>query len=442
VLDFSNMRLSALISGASGFAYRAGELCCEEVSLASLAEKFDTPLYVYSAGAIRERFAVFDRAFSHVPHTICYSVKANSNLSILKLLAALGSGFDVVSGGELQRVLCSAPRQARQVVFSGVGKTAAEIDAALREQILLFNVESESELTVLAQRAARMRKKARIALRVNPDVPAKTHPYISTGLRQHKFGVPIAEARRLYRQASQEKWLEVAGVSAHIGSQIMDFAPFRAVSARLAELTRELRSDGLAIRYVDVGGGFGIPYAKEESSADLSRRIGDYARAVSEPLRKLDIHLLLEPGRVIMGPSGALLTRVIYVKQQNKTSYLIVDAGMNDLLRPALYGARHKIAPITCTASPESVRNRKYDIVGPICETADIFARGVKLPEITPGVLLAILDAGAYGMSLASNYNSRPRAAEVLVTRGSARLIRRREKIGDLVRAETQPDAT
>ncbi|MGA3210562.1 MAG: alanine racemase, partial [Terriglobales bacterium] len=262
------------------FEYRENVLCCEQVPLANLAAKFGTPLYVYSASAIRERYAAFDQAFDGAPHSICYSVKANSNLSILKLLAVLGSGFDVVSGGELQRILRSAPQGAPQIVFSGVGKTAAEIDAALRADILLLNVESESELALVARRAARLRKKARVALRINPDVSAVTHPYISTGQFQHKFGVPVSEARGLYRQAAREKWLEVVGISAHIGSQIMEAAPFRALSRCLVELTRELRGDGIRIRYLDVGGGLGIPYDGPESHAPLVRRLGAYARAI------------------------------------------------------------------------------------------------------------------------------------------------------------------
>ncbi|HSA92297.1 MAG TPA: diaminopimelate decarboxylase, partial [Terriglobales bacterium] len=304
-----------------------------------------------------------------------------------------------------------------------------EMDAALRAGILLFNVESASELELLSQRAARLRIRAPLALRVNPDVPAATHPYISTGLRQHKFGVPIKEASRLYRQAARQEWLAVAGISVHIGSQITSVAPFRAAMARVARLARQLKSEGLGIRYLDAGGGLGIPYQRG-GQTDFAA----YARAVTAPLGGLDTHLLLEPGRALVGPAGALLARVLYVKRNGRKRFLILDAAMNDLLRPALYDAWHAIVPVSSAA--EKRRLRVYDVVGPICETSDFLARDRKLPEMAEGDLVAILDAGAYGMSLASNYNSRPRAAEVLVEGRTTRLVRRRETSADLMRGE------
>ena len=411
-------------------------LYCESIELARLAEEFGTPLYVYSATAIRSRFTAFDRAFGRAAHTVCYSVKANSNLSVLKLLAQLGCGFDIVSGGELERVLKANRQAARRIVFSGVGKTAREIDAALRAGILMFNVESEGELRSLAARAQVLRKPARMAVRVNPDVPAETHPYISTGLHQHKFGVPLETARELYRLASQETWLEVAGVSAHIGSQILDVAPFRAAVARMAELVRELRGMGLRIRYLDAGGGLGIHYHHPVPGTHISfaERAREYARAVQEPLRGAGLHLLLEPGRALIAPAGALLTRVVYQKQNDGKRFLVVDAAMNDLIRPSLYGAHHEILPVLRDAA--ATPRVAYDVVGPVCETGDFFARDRDLPPIEPGDLLAVMDAGAYGMSLSSNYNSRPRAAEVLVEGKQAKLIRRRETMQDLCRPE------
>ncbi len=408
------------------------QLYCEHVSLTNLAERFGTPLYVYSASTIRERFRAFDRAFRGIAHTVCYSVKANSNLTILRMLARLGSGFDVVSGGELERVRRANRQAAKRVVFSGVGKTTDEIRAALKAGILLFNVESESELRVLADCAARLRKTARVALRVNPDVPAETHPYISTGLHQHKFGIPIADARALYKEASRSKSLEVAGVSVHIGSQICDLQPFSAAMERVGELVSQLRADGHNIRFVDAGGGLGISYQNGDSM-EFSDYVAQYAEAIIRPLRKLRVHLLLEPGRSIVAPAGALLTRVLYKKGNGSKNFLVVDAAMNDLIRPSLYSAHHEIVP---TELDPEWKSNKVDVVGPICETGDFFARGRELPSVPEGALLAILDAGAYGMALASNYNTRPRAAEILVDGKSAKQIRRRESVSDLIRLE------
>jgi diaminopimelate decarboxylase len=408
-------------------------LYCEQIPLVTLAARYGTPLYVYSAAMMRERYQAFDRAFRDVAHTICYSVKANSNLSILRLLARLGCGFDVVSGGELERVLTADRKAAKKVVFSGVGKTREELAAALKAGILLFNVESESELWTLADCAGRLRAKAQVALRVNPDVAAETHPYISTGLHQHKFGIPIRDARALYGKASARHSLTVCGVSVHIGSQITDVTPFGEAMTRVADLVRQLRTDGHRINYVDAGGGLGIAY--ERPNSDFSQSVTAYARAVHTPLQPLDVQLLLEPGRSIVGPAGVLLTAVVYKKKNDGKQFLVVDAAMNDLIRPALYNAYHEIVPVTLNAGSDA-KSEIFDVVGPVCETGDFFARDRELPGVAEGELLAILDAGAYGMMLASNYNTRPRPAEVLVQGKSANVIRRREKLADILRTE------
>jgi len=445
-------------ASASGFTYAPSSdkkpsrghpgltLRCDEVELWRLAARYSTPLYVYSATMIEGRLAAFQAAFRSVPHTICYSVKANSNLSILRRLARKGCGFDVVSGGELARVLAANRAAVRKVVFSGVGKTRAEITAALKARILLFNVESESELQVLAECAARLKTVARLALRVNPDVAADTHPYISTGLHAHKFGVPIGEARRLYARVAESKYLKAAGVSVHIGSQITDVAPFAETMTRVAELVRVLRDDGHTIDYIDAGGGLGITYEKPAiadlpAQVNFSGQVAAYAQAITAPLRGLNVHLLLEPGRAIVGAAGALIMSVIYRKSNNGKRFVIVDAAMNDLIRPTLYGAYHEIVPLRLTTDPSPSNNaasyETVDVVGPVCETGDFFARDRALPRIEEGDLLAILDAGAYGMALASNYNTRPRPAEILVSGKSVKVIHRRETIADMIRADS-----
>jgi len=419
---------------APSFTYRPAngdtELFCEATSLAQLAERHGTPLYVYSSEMIHARMAAFARAFRSVLHTLCYSVKANSTLAILRLVGRGGAGFDVVSGGELERVLRVKRSAARSVVFSGVGKTVPEMELALKAGILLFNIESASELSVLAATAARLKKWAAVAVRVNPDVSAKTHPYISTGLHQHKFGVPIPEARELYAEASRHPSLKVAGVSVHIGSQITDVRSFSEALERVADLVSELRVHGHDIRYVDAGGGLGITY--EGAQEDFATQIASYASAVLKPLRGLGVHLLLEPGRSIIGAAGVLLTRVTYRKTNNRKQFLIVDAAMNDLIRPALYGAHHEIVPVVRSSG----KTELVDVVGPVCETGDFFARDRDLPVAREGDLLAILDAGAYGAALGSNYNTRGRPAEMLVDGRMARVIRRRESVQDQLRLE------
>ncbi len=421
-------------SSVRPFAYpvAGGPLSCGPHSLAALAKKFGTPLYIYSADQILERLALFQQALAHRSHLVCYAVKANSSLAILKLLADHGAGFDIVSGGELQRVLTAAPEAANRVVFSGVGKTIEEIDAALDADILAFNVESEAELTLLAARAAKRKRKARFALRVNPDVFAETHPYISTGLREHKFGIDIKQARRIYNSVKDHRWLSAHGISVHIGSQIRSAEPFGAAMARVAKLVRELHKDGIQIKSIDAGGGLGIDY-HAAPGFNPQAKVAEYAAAVEASLEGLDIQLLLEPGRFLVAQAGALLARVLYVKRNGKKTFVVTDAAMNDLIRPALYQAFHEILPV----EPRPGTAKAVDIVGPVCETGDFFARDRKIKPLEPGDLVAILDAGAYGMAQTSNYNTRPRPAEVLLQGKKVKLIRRRETIKDLLGPES-----
>jgi diaminopimelate decarboxylase len=421
-------------AAARPFGYRNRTLHCDQANLAALASKFGTPLYVYSAAQITQRFQLFEHAFASRPHTICYAVKANSSLAILRLLAEQRAGFDIVSGGELERVRKAHRPALKKVVFSGVGKQQGEIDAALRANILLFNVESEAELDLLADRAQALNKVARFALRVNPDVFAETHPYISTGLSEHKFGIDIKAARAIYRAAKKSNWLDPAGVSVHIGSQIRKVDPFAAALTRVTALIADLRRDGHNIRFVDAGGGLGIDYGA--SAFDPARQVEKYAAALNQGLGADPAHLLLEPGRFIVAQAGALLTRVLYVKKNGAKTFVITDAAMNDLIRPALYHAHHEIIPVKKPAGKSSV---VVDVVGPVCESGDFFARDRVLPPIKPGDLVVLLDAGAYGMAQASNYNTRLRPAEVLVEGGSAKLIRRRESVTDLFSHELLP---
>jgi len=420
------------------FNHRAGALHCERVPLCGIAARWGTPAYVYSRAAIAAAYRRLDRAFvgpRGIPHTICYSVKANSNLSILRLLARLGSGFDIVSGGELER-LRRAGVSPKKIVFSGVGKTREEIRDALRAGILLFNVESAAELEILAAEAARLRRPAAAGIRVNPDVQAGGHPHISTGHHRHKFGVDWDDARRLYLAHKDSRWIRWQGISAHIGSQILSAAPFRSAIARLAAYVRELRRAGVALQYLDFGGGLGVRYAEENPL-----EIRNYAETVTRALRPLGCHLLLEPGRVIVGQAGVLLMRVLYTKSNHGKTFVVVDAAMNDMLRPALYGAIHPISVAGALRPRRSAAARprastRVDIVGPVCETGDCFLQDWPLGEVNSGDLLVLWGAGAYGFVAASNYNSRPRPPEVLVEGSRFRLIRRRESLTDLVRGE------
>ncbi len=415
---------------ARPFAYRKRALHCDGVPLSVLAAEYGTPLYVYSEAHMLDRLRLFQEAFAAVPHTICYAVKANSSLAILKTLAEHGAGFDIVSGGELARVLKVAKPAARKTVFAGVGKQVPEIDAALKAKILLFNVESHQELDLIAARAEALGTPAPFSLRVNPDVFAETHPYISTGLSAHKFGIDIKAARALYRKAAKSKWLIPRGASVHIGSQIRAVDPFGAALARVRELVLQLRKDGIALTHVDAGGGLGVEY--DDAAFDPASAVAAYAGQILDATAGLKLHLILEPGRFLVAQAGALLTTVSTTKKNGDKTFVITDAGMNDLIRPALYQAHHEIVPVRqASGSAQPV-----DIVGPVCESGDFFARDRPLTSTRPGDLLAILDAGAYGMSLSSNYNTRVRPAEVMVSGKAHRLVRRRESYTDLFRPE------
>lgn len=413
------------------FLYQDGVLSSSGVALDRVAKRFGTPLYVYDWAAMEAAWREYDQAFSTSPHIICASVKANGNLAVLEAMARLGSGFDIVSGGELLRVL-KAGGDPGKVVFSGVGKTAAEMDQALDAGILLFNVESRPELELLAERARRRKVKACFGVRVNPDVAAETHPHIATGLHRHKFGLTLEAAAQLYRDSLRHKWLEAAGISFHIGSQILDTEPFGEAVARVAALVKELRAEGLPIRYFDIGGGLGIAYRDDQTAPSVQL----YARAVQSALKGLHCCLLMEPGRRLVAAAGTLVTEVLYVKENAGRTFVITDAGNNDLIRPTLYSAYHEIVPVRKPVKKPGMGAQQVDIVGPICETGDAFARDRELAPVVAGDLLAILDAGAYGFSLASNYNSRCRPAEVLIEKGKARLVRRREVLDDLLAEE------
>jgi diaminopimelate decarboxylase len=412
---------------ADQFHYRRKELCCEGVRLADLARRVGTPFYVYSRTAIETHFLSFERAFANTPHLICYAMKANSNLSILSIMRRLGAGFDIVSGGELMRAL-RVRCDPGTIVFSGVGKTEEEIDLALHHGILQFNVESEAELGMLEARAAACGKVAPVALRVNPDVEVKTHPYITTGLAENKFGVPVTSVLPLYRRASRSRHLRVTGMGFHIGSQITSMTPFARAAESLAQLVRTLHKAGIGLLYLDLGGGLGIRYDEEEPPPP-----GEYAKAFQGFTRDLGCSLILEPGRAIVGNAGALVTRVILTKKGSERNFVVVDAAMNDLVRPSLYGAFHRIVPL----KQGGRRTWKTDVVGPVCESGDFLARDRILPRTGRGALLAVMSAGAYGFALSSNYNSRTRPAEVLVHKGAFRIIRSRETFHDLIRRET-----
>jgi diaminopimelate decarboxylase len=437
-------------SRASGSEFVA----CEGVRLVDVAENIGTPAYVYSRAAIDDAQAELHRGLGSLSHTLCFAVKSNGNLSILKHVARGGSGFDIVSGGELE-MLGSIGVRGDRIVFSGVGKTREEMREALsyrstrdrarrsgprngsRSGILLFNIESEAELDVLLEESSRHVRRGgvvpSVSIRVNPDVQAGGHPHIATGRHEHKFGLSWEEARRLYLAHRESKWIHWQGISVHIGSQIVTMDPFRRALRRLAGYVDQLRKSGISLKYLDFGGGLGVRYTTEKPPARA-----EYARVVAQMLRPVGLHLLLEPGRTIVGPAGVLLTRVIYVKQSRGKRFVIVDAAMNDLMRPALYGAVHPITKVK-RGEPDRTRRERVDIVGPVCETGDCFLRDWPLGPVETGDVLAIWVAGAYGMSQASNYNARGRPAEVLVEGNRFRLIRRRETSGDLLRGQALP---
>jgi diaminopimelate decarboxylase len=410
------------------FEYSGRRLHCEEVDLDEIARSAGTPCYVYSSRSILEAYRAYDGAFGDVPHMICYAVKANSTLGVLSLLARAGAGFDIVSGGELYRVLQAGGDPSR-VVFSGVGKTAGEIQLALANGIGNFNCESEAELAEIDAIAEKLNVTARFSLRVNPDVDAATHPYISTGLRDHKFGVDIGDAEHLYHRARAFKHLRAAGVSCHIGSQILDFSPILEAAGKVLALIERLQGEGHAIDHVDLGGGLGIAYQAAERAPGIREFIEQLRGRIGGGLT-----VMVEPGRSIVGPAGVLLTQVLHRKKTPAKEFVVVDAAMNDLIRPSLYRSHHDILPLREAAANAEI---VADVVGPICETGDFLARDRALPDVQPGAYLAIASAGAYGFAQSSNYNSRPRAAEVLVDGSQWRVIRERESYADLVRGET-----
>jgi diaminopimelate decarboxylase len=410
------------------FRYSQNDLYCEGTPLADVARSVCTPAYVYSSESILTAYRAYDAAFGDIPHGVCYAVKANSNLAVLALLAKAGAGFDIVSGGELFRVLRAGGDPAK-VVFSGVGKTRAEVEYAIESGIHLFNCESESELALLDDLASRRGVRAGFAIRVNPDVDASTHPYISTGLSEHKFGIDIAEAEQVYERAARHRHLVAEGVSCHIGSQILDTSPLLEAADKVLALAVRLRAAGHPISHVDFGGGLGVQYQE----SDASPLIGDFVSNLRGKLLECGFRVMVEPGRSIVGPAGVLLTRVLYRKRNGDKEFVIVDAAMNDLIRPSLYRAHHEIVPVRRNNLPRM----KADVVGPVCETGDFLARDREMANVMPGDILAVRTAGAYGFAQSSNYNSRPRVPEVLVDGDAYRVVRQRETLEDLVRGES-----
>lgn len=411
------------------FQYRGNELYAEDVPVRELAETYGTPLYIYSYNTLTRHFKAYEDAYQSFPHIICYALKANTNGAILKLLAKQGCGADIVSGGELFRAL-KAGISPNKIVYAGVGKTEKEIRAALKAKVLMFNVESEDELREIDRVAGLMKTKAPIALRINPDIDARTHPYISTGMKEHKFGISIDQAVEHYRIAARLKNIEVVGVQKHIGSQITKMTPFVDALKRILILLDELKKQKLNVRYLDIGGGLGITYSTEKPPMPA-----DIAKRLLPLLKGRDITLVMEPGRSIVGNAGILVTRTLYLKKGDDKTFVIVDAGMNDLMRPSLYDAYHHILPVRKSRRPEI----KADVVGPICESGDFLAKGRKIGKVSRGEFLAVMSAGAYGMSMSSNYNSRPKVAEVMVNGKAHALVARRGTYEDLVQHEVIP---
>jgi len=411
------------------FEYKNGELYGESIPVAQIAQSVGTPVYIYSYKTLKRHFRVFDDAFKRVPHVTCYSCKANSNIAILKVMGALGGGIDIVSGGELYRAL-RAGIEPQKIVFSGVGKTEEEIRSAIKAGILMINIESADELSVTRKVAKSMKSKAPLSVRVNPQIDAKTHPYITTGLKKNKFGVLWDEAYRLYHVMKDDAYLDPIGISSHIGSQILELGPFVEAVQSLKKMVLRLRDDGIPITYIDIGGGLGITYKDE-----LPPKPGDYGKGIEQELKGMDLTVILEPGRVLVGNSGILVTKLLYRKIGPGKTFYVVDGAMNDLVRPAFYDAYHEIVPVNRKAGT----GIKTDIVGPICESGDFFAKNRSIAKLENGELLAIMGAGAYGFSMSSNYNSRRRAAEVLVKDKEFFVIRKRETFNDLIRGESIP---
>ena len=410
------------------FHYKGDRLFCEQVDLEEIAAKAGTPCYVYSSKSIMDAWRAYDDAFGDLPHLVCYAVKANSSLAVLAMLARAGSGFDIVSGGELFRVLKAGGNPAR-IVFSGMGKTSAEIEQALKAGIRNFNCESEGEPHEIDAIAGRLGVKARFSLRVNPDVDAATHPYISTGLRDHKFGIDIAGAADVYRRAASLPHVKASGVSCHIGSQILDYSPILEAAGKVLNLVETLQAEGIAIDHIDLGGGLGIAYQADQDAPVIR----DFITDLRERIGRDRLTIMIEPGRSIVGPAGVLLTKVLSRKRTPAREFIVVDAAMNDLIRPALYKAHHEMYPLRKVDGATVLA----DVVGPVCESGDFLARNRTMADVQPGAWLAVSSAGAYGFVQASNYNSRPRGAEVLVEGDRWRVIRSRETFDDLVRGET-----
>jgi diaminopimelate decarboxylase len=412
------------------FEYKNHQLHCEGVPIKNIAEEVGTPFYLYSYNTLVRHFTVFDEAFKSIPHLVCFSAKANSNMALLRLFANLGGGVDVVSGGELYRAL-KGGADPRKIVFSGVGKREDEIEYALETGILMFNVESSQELSAIDEVAGRIGKKANIAIRVNPDIDPKTHPYISTGLKQNKFGIDILRAPMAYRLASQLPNLKIIGIDCHIGSQLIEVEPVIQALRKLKLLVEDLRKEGIEIQYLDLGGGLGITYDDEEPPHPM-----EYASSILDEIKGFGCTLILEPGRVIVGNAGILVTKVLYTKENEEKRFFIVDAGMNDLVRPSYYGSYHQILPVKEETREEVV----VDIVGPLCESGDFLAKARKMPKVDPGELMAVMSAGAYGFVMSTNYNSRTKVAEVIVRDDQMFVIRQRESYEDLIRGEKIPD--
>jgi diaminopimelate decarboxylase len=411
------------------FAYRDGRLFVEEIPLEKIAQEVGTPFYCYSHATLERHYQAFEASLESVPHLVCFSVKSNSNLAVLKVFLNQGAGLDVVSGGELYRAL-KAGADPKKIVFAGVGKTVREMEEALRAEILLFNVESEQELLALDRVAGLGGMKAPVALRINPDINPQTHPYISTGLKQNKFGIPFEKSVDVYRQAKALKYIDPIGVHCHIGSQILEVQPFVDTLGRIKALVKELREESIDVRYLDLGGGLGITYEDEVAPPP-----SEYVEALLGELGDLDCTLIFEPGRVLVGNAGIMVTRVLYIKRGPEKSFIVVDAGMNDCIRPSLYGAYQAVWPVA-QREGEKISG---DVVGPICESGDFLAKDRLLPPLEPGDLVAVMSAGAYGFTMASNYNSRPRAAEVLVKGTEHWIVRDRETYENIVQGESVP---
>lgn len=412
------------------FQYKGNELYCEDVSIKEIAKEVGTPFYLYSYNTLKNHFNTFNSAFADIPHIVCFAVKANSNIAILKIFAEEGGGFDIASGGELYRAL-SAGADPQKIVYAGVGKTREEIGYALKSNILIFNVESSQELFAIDETAEDLGVKAKVALRVNPDIDAKTHPYISTGLKSHKFGISIGDALEGYRLARSLKNIEMVGIHKHIGSQITQTRPFVDALEKIISMLDTLKGEGLNIKYLDIGGGLGITY-KDESPPQPK----ELAAEISPILKGTGCTIIFEPGRVIVGNAGILVTKVLYTKQSEGKNFVIVDAGMNDLVRPSFYGSYHSILPVNKNSDSHKI---VADVVGPICESGDFLAKDRVLPDLKKDSLTAIMSAGAYGFTMSSNYNSRLRVPEVLVNGNKFFIIRRRESYEDLVRGEEIP---